>query len=247
MAILRILKWIVITITLVVLAAVFYLSFADLNWMKPRIESAVADATGRRLQLAGDFDLDIVPSPSIVLEDVSLSNVDWGSEPMLVTIGHVSARLGFWLLLAGPVRVDEVRLHDVDVLLETNEQGESNWTMGAAGEPEAAEPADTGSDAIGGMPVIIESAEFRNIKLRYQAPGAQPFAASLASLDISTDPEQYTMLDGKGEVDELPWRLAGLKPAARGQFSIVQTGAAFRILKPARMTQPDQVAAREDL
>ncbi len=88
MAILRVLKWIVITITVVVLAAVLYLGFADLNWMKPRIESAVADATGRRLQLAGDFDLDIVPSPSIVMEDVSLSNADWGPAPMLATVSR---------------------------------------------------------------------------------------------------------------------------------------------------------------
>jgi uncharacterized protein involved in outer membrane biogenesis len=95
MVILRVLKWIVITFTVVVLAAVLYLSFADLNWMKPRIESAVADATGRRLQIGGAFDLDIVPSPAILLEDVSISNADWGSEPMLATIGHVSARLGF--------------------------------------------------------------------------------------------------------------------------------------------------------
>ena len=204
MAILRILKWIVITITVVVLAAVLYLSFADLSWMKPRIESAVADATGRRLQLAGDFDLDIVPSPSIVLENVSLSNADWGSEPMLATIGHVSARLGFWSLLAGPVRVDDLRLRDVDVLLETNEQGEENWVLGAS-----AEPADDVSDTGGSVPVIIEFAELRDIKLRYQAPEAKSLVVSLASLDVSTDEEQYTVLDGKGVFDQLPWRLAG--------------------------------------
>jgi uncharacterized protein involved in outer membrane biogenesis len=40
-------------------------------------ESAVADSTGPKLQLGGAFDLDIVPSPGIVLEDVSLSNAEW--------------------------------------------------------------------------------------------------------------------------------------------------------------------------
>jgi len=209
MAILRVLKWIVITITVVVLAAVLYLSFADLNWMKPRIESAVAEATGRRLQLAGDFDLDIVPSPSIVLENVSLSNADWGSEPMLATVGYVSARLGFWSLLAGPVRVKEMRLRGVDVLLETNEAGDANWMMGAAEEPAEAEPADSESEGAGGVPVIIEFAELRNIKLRYLVPDADPFVASLASLDINIDEEHYTVLDGKGEIDELPLRLEG--------------------------------------
>ena len=209
MAILQVLKWILITFTVVLLAAVLYLSFADLNWMKPRIESAVADATGRRLQLGGDFDVNIVPAPSIVLEDVSLSNADWGSEPMLATIGHVSAELSFWSLLAGPVRVNEVKLRDVDVLLETNEQGESNWILGTAAEPAAAEPVDTGSDVGGGVPVLIEFAELRNIKLRYRAPDTEPFLVTLASFDVTTDTDGYTVLGGKGEIDKLPLTLTG--------------------------------------
>lgn len=34
-------KWIVITLALVVIAGALYISFADLNWIKPQIESAV--------------------------------------------------------------------------------------------------------------------------------------------------------------------------------------------------------------
>jgi uncharacterized protein involved in outer membrane biogenesis len=193
----------------VVVVGVLYLSFADLGWLKPGIESAVAEATGRQLLLGGDFDLDILPAPAIVLENVSLPNAEWGSEPMLATIGHVSARLDLWSLLSGPVRVTELRLRDVDLLLETNEEGDANWIMGAAEEPAEAEPAATASEGAGSVPVIIEFAELRNIKLRYLAPGAAPFVASLDSLDISTGEEQYTVLDGKGEIDQLPLRLAG--------------------------------------
>ena len=170
MAILRMLKWIVISCIVVIVAAVLYLSFADLNWLKPRIESAVADATGRTLKLGGTFDLDIVPSPAIVLEDVSLSNTEWGSAPELVKIGHISARLGLWSLFSGPVRVKAFRLHDVGVLLETNEQDEANWIMGAETEPEPAEQPETEDDAGVGVPVIVEFAGIRNVKLSYRAP-----------------------------------------------------------------------------
>lgn len=67
-----------------VVVGVLYLSFADLGWFKPGIESAVAEATGRQLQLGGDFDLDldldldILPAPAIVLENVSLPNAEGG-------------------------------------------------------------------------------------------------------------------------------------------------------------------------
>jgi uncharacterized protein involved in outer membrane biogenesis len=214
MSILRALKWVVITFVVLVVAGVLYLSFADLNWLKPHMESAVADATGRQLKLGGAFDIDIVPSPAIVLEDVSLSNAEWGSEPMLATVGHVSAQLGFWSLFSGPVRVKELRLRDVDVLLETNEQGEGNWAMGEPSEAEPAEQPERETEGDGSIPAIIEFAELRNIKLRSLAPEAEPSVASLESLDIVTDPEQYTVIDGKGEIDELPLRLAGkLGPA----------------------------------
>ena len=209
MSILRLLKWISMTFIVAVVAAILYLSFADLNWLKPHIESAAADATGRTLKLGGTFDIDIVPSPAILLEDVSLSNAEWGSEPELVRIGHISARLGLWSLLSGPVQVKEFRLRDVDLLLEINGQDEANWVMGAESEPDPAEQPETESKGRGGVPVIIESAEIRNIKLSYRAPEAEPFEASLAAFDITTDEAGYTILDGKGEVKELPLRLRG--------------------------------------
>jgi len=117
--------------------------------------------------------------------------------------------LGLWSLLSGPVQVKEFRLRDVDLLLEINEQDEANWVMGAESEPEPAEQPETESKGRGGVPVIIEFAEIRNIKLSYRAPEAEPFEASLAAFDITTDEAGYTVLDGKGEVKELPLRLGG--------------------------------------
>jgi uncharacterized protein involved in outer membrane biogenesis len=209
MLVLKTLMWTAAVLVVLLVSGVLYLSYADLGWLKPRIESAVADATGRQLRLGGDLDLDIVPAPAIVVENVSLSNAGWGSEPMLATIGHASARLDFWSLLRGPVRVRELRLRDVDVSLETNEEGDANWIMGPGQAPAEAEPADTASEAGGGLPVIIEFAELRNIGLHYLAPGAEPFVAGLDSLDIDTDQDQYMVLDGKGEIDALPLRLTG--------------------------------------
>ena len=203
------------TSIIVVVAVILYLSFADLNWLKPRIESAAADATGRELRLGGRFDLDIVPTPAIVLEDVSLSNAAWGSEPELVKIGHLSARLGLWSLLSQPVRIKELRLHQVSVMLETNEQDEVNWVFGTGTEPEPAEQPESEEDAGAGVPVIVEFAEIRNVKLSHRAPETEPFIASLAALDITTDDTGYTVFDGKGEVKKLPLRLGGkLGPAS---------------------------------
>jgi len=206
MIIFRLLMWISMLVVLVVVAAILYLSFADLNWLRPRIETAVADATGRKLTLEGRFDLAIVPSPAIVLEDVSLSNAEWGTDRKLARIGHFSARLGWRSLLPGPVRIEDFRMSDVDVSLEVNQQNEGNWTMrpqAGSGQP------DTRSETQGGVPIIIESAEIRRINVSYQGPDAKPLAAVLTALDITTDQTGYTVLDGQGEVGGMPLTLVG--------------------------------------
>ena len=104
-SILRIVAWLLVGVVVLVLAGVCYVSFADLNWLKPRLESIVAGVTGYRLELGGAIDLDIVPAPAVLLEHVVLSNSHWGSQPKLASIGHLTARLDPWSLLSGHLRL----------------------------------------------------------------------------------------------------------------------------------------------
>jgi len=205
--VLRVLKTIVIIVILVLVAAVLYLSYGDLNWMKPRIEAAAADATGRTLALNGKFDLNIVPSPSVTLEDVSFSNADWGSEPMMAEVGNFYVEVGFWSLLSGPVRVHQLRLEDVNVLLERASEDRANWQFGEADPaPREEESAPPGSD---GLPVLIESLSMRNIEVISKAPEAEPGTFVLTALDIKLDEATYLNIDGTGKFAEEPLVLTG--------------------------------------
>ena len=210
MFIVRSLKWILILLILLLLTAAIYLTYADLNWMKPRIESAVADATGRTLKMNGDFDLAIIPSPAVTVEDVSFSNADWGSAPMMAQIGHFSVEVGLWSLLSGPVRIHSLRLNDVDVLLEKNQEEQANWELGTqdSKEQEPTEEPDSGSSGSDGLPVILEFAEIRNIKVTYKEAEAEPSIATLASLDINSDDATYMNINASGEVTGQAVKLA---------------------------------------
>ena len=158
MSLSRILKMITAVIGVVVVAVVLYLLFADLSKYRPTIENAVAEATGREFRINGTLELDVLPSPSIVMEDVTLTNAEWGSDRLMLKIGHLSARVGLWSLLSGPVEVREFRLRDTSALLETNADGAGNWEMAPA-EAET-EPKPESGDAE--LPLIIEYAEIRN-------------------------------------------------------------------------------------
>ena len=222
MFIVRSLKWILIILMLLLLTAAIYLTYADLNWMKPRIESAVAEATGRTLKMNGDIDLDIIPSPAVTVEDVSFSNADWGSGPTMIQIGHFSTEVGLWSLLSGPVRIHNLRLNDVDVLLEKNQDEQANWELGSqdSKEQEPTEEPDSGSSGSDGLPVMVESAEIRNIKVTYREAEAEPAIATLATLDIKSDDATYMNINASGEVKEqavkLTARLGPEKAMAAG-------------------------------
>jgi hypothetical protein len=198
--------WILGLLVALIAGLLVYLSVADLTWVKQRVETAVSEATGREFRIGGDFQLDVLPEPSVLVEDVTLANADWGSEPDMVRVGHFSARVGLWSLLSGPIEVRELRLRDVDVLVETNDQGESNTAMG---EPPPEEPPADKSEASGEVPVIVELAEIRNVRLRSQSPDGEPAEIALEALDIVLDDDQNMGLTGNGQAIGVPFHLAG--------------------------------------
>ena len=209
MFILRTTKWLLISLIFAFTAVVLYLSFADLNWLKPQIEMAVADATGRQLKLNGNLDINILPSPFITLEDVSFANAGWGSDPMMARVGSFSAEVGLRSLLSGPIRVRSLRLKDVDILLEKNGNEQGTWELSGpdSGAQEPAAESDSGGAGSDGLPVFVEFAEIRNIKVTYKEPDAEPTIVSLASLDIKVDDATFMDISASAEVTDQPVKL----------------------------------------
>ena len=60
-----------------------FVSLYDFNKFKPMIAKAVKDATGRELTIAGNIEFELGLRPVLVVEDVSLQNASWSSEPNL--------------------------------------------------------------------------------------------------------------------------------------------------------------------
>ena len=217
MSIGKIVAWILGLLVLLVAGVIAYLSFADLTWVKERIETGVTESTGREFRINGNFQLDVLPEPSVVVEDASLANAEWGSAPSMATVGLFSARLDLWSLLSGPVVVHEIRLKDVDVLLETNEDGVSNTEMGEPAPEEPERARDSGDTEV---PVIIELAEIRNVKLTSSAPDSDPTTVLIDAFDITLDDSENMALDGKGQALELPFTVTGtIGPASALQAS----------------------------
>ena len=88
---------------LAIVVGVVLLSIQDVGRYKEFIARKVSEKTGRELVIAGDFDLSISLSPSIVADDVTFQNAAWGSETEMLKLGHVEAEVELFPMLTGDI------------------------------------------------------------------------------------------------------------------------------------------------
>jgi len=203
----KLLAGLILLLVLLGLGLVVYLSVTDFGKFKHEIEQAVSDATGRQFHVEGALHVRLLPAPSVMAEDITLSNAPWSAAPDILRIGHFSARIGLWSLLFPPVEIRDIRLRDATLLLEVNEQGDGNWRMGGF-EPESTDAGKKSGEPFR-MPVDIRFAEISNVDIRYRAVGADGARLQLASLDIQTDESGLHVLEGQGLWSERPFTIEG--------------------------------------
>ncbi len=124
-------KWILgglaLLLVLVVIAVYVLLSTYDFNRLKPRIEEAVLESTGRELSMQGDIEPDIGLRPSLVIQDVSLENASWGSQEPMINVQRFELQVALWPLLSGQVEVKRLVLVQPKILIETSQDGQVNF------------------------------------------------------------------------------------------------------------------------
>ena len=119
----------------------------DWNEYKQPVESSVFEATGRRLDLGGNFSVRLGLRPALQVEEVAFENADWGSQEEMFTAERLRVRFELIPLLLGRLVVDRLEGLGVQVLLETRADGMRNWDFSGSGsdapEASASEPSST--------------------------------------------------------------------------------------------------------
>jgi uncharacterized protein involved in outer membrane biogenesis len=143
----RLLVWLLVgaaaAAVLLVVAAFVALRTVDLSRFTGTVAETVRRQTGRELTVGRGPHLRASLSPSIVLEDVALSNAPWGSRKEMVRVKRVELRVRLLALLRGEILVDRLVLAGPDLLFETNENGEGNWVFGHQGQAARSERPDS--------------------------------------------------------------------------------------------------------
>lgn len=165
------LKWLLgivaALIAALVVAVYVVLSAYDFNNLKPRISKAAWDATGRKLTIGGEIDLEIGLTPALVLTDVKFQNAPWSADPELVKIRRFEVEVALLPLLRGNIEIRRFIVVEPDILLETNRDGKSNLAFERP--EEKATPRKEASEGPGALPPLaFNMLEIRQGRLAYR-------------------------------------------------------------------------------
>jgi len=159
---------VVVILVALVAGAVGLLMSIDFNKYKPEIAAAVKSATGRDLSIGGDFKLGISLSPTLAVDNVSLSNIPGGSRPVMVNLNRLDVQVELIPLLSKKIKVDRIILEGADILLETDAKGKGNWVFEASGANATASTAAPAKGGTGMSLPEVDTVQIRNSTVTYR-------------------------------------------------------------------------------
>lgn len=127
----KFLKFILISaMSLLILIAVIIggiFLFVDPNEYKDEIATAVQEATGRQLTIAGDIKLSIYPWIGLSLGATQLSNAEGFGKTPFASVETVEVKIKLLPLFQQRLVMQKIRLHGLRASLTKNKAGVSNW------------------------------------------------------------------------------------------------------------------------
>ena len=193
----------------IIVAAYVILSAYDYNKFKPRIAKVVEDATGRKLTLAGDIDLEVGLSPTLVVEDVSFQNATWGSRPELAKLKRFEIQIALLPLILKRIAVKRILLVSPDILVETDSSGKSNLDFETKGGGESQESKDKKNARF--PRVRLLQVLIQNSRITYKdGTSARTYVLTGQTLrSTSKDYDSPLRVEFKGACNDIPLEFAG--------------------------------------
>jgi AsmA protein len=140
----KLLIGILVLVVIVIAAAVVLPFFIPLDTIKEQITTRAEDATGRKLIIAGDFDLSILPRVQIKAGDVTFANAPGAQQANMLELAELEVGLALFPLISRQVEVTSFVLVDPVINLEVDANGRPNWQFE---EKESSDDGDRGDEA----------------------------------------------------------------------------------------------------
>lgn len=145
-------------IIIIAIGGYFFVRNFDLNKYKPYISEIVKNQINRELVIRGDASVGISLIPTIVVNDVELSNPEWAANPAMVKVQQVEVKFAVLPLLKKQIVIDKVSLINPEINLEKTKSGENNWTFSGIAAAPKVSPAVVASLPSGAQAAVQSSA-----------------------------------------------------------------------------------------
>ena len=103
-------------------------SFIDWSKHKDKIVSQLEPYIACKIDVGGKVSFRILPNPQIVLEDVTLANIEGAKAPQLMRLKQLEARMKLGPLLQGRYEIETINLDAPELNFETLPDGTTNWS-----------------------------------------------------------------------------------------------------------------------
>lgn len=123
----RLLLGLIAVVATLFIAAAFLISTVNLDQHKDRIQQFVFDQTGRSLDIRGHVEAQLFPWAGFALEDVQLAGADGFVTSDFANVKLVEARVRLLPLIIGNLSIKTVHLHGLELDLQRNAEGRTNW------------------------------------------------------------------------------------------------------------------------
>ena len=178
----------------------------DEEWFAGRAEQFVSDLTGRQFSIGGTLVLHLSLHPAVEVNDLSLSNVPWASEPDMATIKHLAASIDLMSLLSDRLVIHYIEADGVTVALAENENGEINWDLLPEQNSDEGQPTRPSTQ----LPFILERFELAEFTMTHDVPGREePLDLWIESLILNQDGDGPMDAVASGRIGGLPLSLDG--------------------------------------
>ncbi len=123
----KLLIGILVLVVIVIAAAVVLPFFIPLDTVKAQITTRAEEATGRKLTIAGDFDLSILPRVRVKAGDVTFANAPGAQQANMLELEELEVGVALFPLISGEVEVSSFVLVEPVINLEVDANGRPNW------------------------------------------------------------------------------------------------------------------------
>ena len=227
----RLLAGLVAVVVVVVIALAAYFAFLfDPNDYRDRLVEAVETQTGRRLTLDGPLEMTLFPWLGFSVGAAELGNAPGFSERPFASLASAQAQVKLWPLLSGRIEMGRVTLSGLQLSLERDARGRTNWAdLGGAGDDApSGEAPETDSDAGapgGPVQLTVGGIELTDAAIRWaDAQAGADYTFNDVSLTTGAI-EPDAPFDFQGGLD-----FSVAEPAANGRLNVSGRAA----LAPAR-------------